>query len=183
MTHKDDEALLKTLQDWARTLKGYVQQGTAPFGHTPRIATKTMEAVNTLEETYDRFTRYRKAYYEVEDGVCQTLGKALGYPWYKDDQKNFPGATEEHGVCVGEHVAESIAMEAAKEIQRFQQVLGDRHSCGTCGILECCPAPRCAFFETHCKGDLAQQLKDALEDVENWKQRYFELCTKCQETK
>lgn len=50
------------------------------------------------------------------DEICQSLGKALGYPWFKDDQRNFPGATEENGVCVGEHVAESIADEAASRI-------------------------------------------------------------------
>ena len=48
--------------------------------------------------------------------VEQTLGKALGYPWYKDDQKNFPSATEKDGVCVGEHVPGSIASEAAKRL-------------------------------------------------------------------
>ena len=57
----------------------------------------------------------QKVFQEVE----QTLGKALGYPWYKDDQKNFPGATEVDGVCVGAHVAQSIALEAAHKITRL----------------------------------------------------------------
>lgn len=51
------------------------------------------------------------------DEVEQILGKALGYPWYKDDQKNFPNSTEADGVCVGEHVPSSIAMEAANRIR------------------------------------------------------------------
>jgi hypothetical protein len=51
--------------------------------------------------------------------ISQILGKALGYPWFKDDQKNFPGATDEDGVCVGEHVAETLAMEAANRIQNL----------------------------------------------------------------
>jgi len=60
--------------------------------------------------------------FDREDGeICQTLGKALGYPWFKDDQKNFPGATEENGVCVGDHVAASIAAEAAKAIARIKR--------------------------------------------------------------
>ena len=54
-----------------------------------------------------------KSFHEVE----QTLGKALGYPWFKDDQKNFPGATKRDGVCVGEHVPETIAQEAAKRLK------------------------------------------------------------------
>ena len=47
--------------------------------------------------------------------IEQTCGKALDYPWFKDDQKNFPGATEKDGVCVGEHVAETIAAELARK--------------------------------------------------------------------
>lgn len=43
----------------------------------------------------------------------QIAGKALGYPWFKDDQANFPGATEEAGVCIGEHVGDTIVAELA----------------------------------------------------------------------
>lgn len=52
----------------------------------------------------------QKAGYDIE----QTCGKALGYPWYKDDQANFPGATEKNGVYVGEHTSETIVAELAK---------------------------------------------------------------------
>ena len=52
--------------------------------------------------------------------VCQTLGKALHYAWFKDDQANFPGATEADGVCVGDHVAETLATEAAKRIAALE---------------------------------------------------------------
>src|ERR1700690_2134406 len=58
--------------------------------------------------------RLRTCYAKTNAHVCQSLGKALGYPWFKDDQKNFPGADDEAGVCIGDHVAESIADEAAK---------------------------------------------------------------------
>ena len=54
----------------------------------------------------------RKEEWEAE----QILGKALGYPWYKDDQKNFPGCTETDGVCTGGHTLVTLAMEAAKRI-------------------------------------------------------------------
>ncbi len=50
----------------------------------------------------------------------QRLGKALGYPWYKDDPKNFPNATESNGVCVGEHTPGTIAAEAADAIERLR---------------------------------------------------------------
>lgn len=60
--------------------------------------------------------RLKAAMSKSNDEICQSLGKALGYPWFKDDQRNFPGATEGNGVCVGDHVAESIADEAASRI-------------------------------------------------------------------
>jgi len=61
---------------------------------------------------------WRKIYYDLAYEVEQVLGKALGYPKYSDDQKNFPGTTEKDGVCVGEHVPESLLSEAAKKIEK-----------------------------------------------------------------
>ncbi len=55
-----------------------------------------------------------KELHEVE----QILGKVLNYPWYKDDQVNFPGTTEADGVCTGEHTAGTLAMEAARRIEQ-----------------------------------------------------------------
>lgn len=60
---------------------------------------------------------YQRECNEVE----QVLGKALGYPWYKDDPKNFPDATEADGVCVGDHVPGSIAAEAADRLTAANQ--------------------------------------------------------------
>lgn len=53
--------------------------------------------------------------------ICQTLGLALGYPRYCDDQINFPGSTEAHGVCVGDQVAETLALQAAERITALTQ--------------------------------------------------------------
>lgn len=50
----------------------------------------------------------------------QAAGKALGYPWFKDDQKNFPGATEDNGVCIGEHTSATIVEELADNFARLQ---------------------------------------------------------------
>jgi hypothetical protein len=62
---------------------------------------------NDLLKDYARIIdKCRKESEEIE----QILGKALGYPWYKDDLKNFPNATETDGVCVGDHTAWSLAM-------------------------------------------------------------------------
>lgn len=57
------------------------------------------------------------AYAKDHEDLCQTAGKALGYPWFKDDQKNCPGATDADGVCVGEHVADTIVEELAKKYE------------------------------------------------------------------
>ncbi len=59
----------------------------------------------------------------TDHNVCQCLGRALNYPRYADDKENFPGATDADGVCVGEHVAETIAVEAAREIERLRAEL------------------------------------------------------------
>ncbi len=66
-----------------------------------------------LEQQYNRLATNSS---KSNDAISQSLGKALGYPWFKDDQDTFPGATAENGVCVGDHVAESIAEEAARRI-------------------------------------------------------------------
>lgn len=58
-----------------------------------------------------------------DDEICQTLGAALGYPLYCDDQKNFPGATEADGVFVGEHVAAKIAAETATALTKTKAEL------------------------------------------------------------
>ena len=54
---------------------------------------------------------YRQDMHECE----QIAGRALGYPRYADDQKNFPDATDADGVCVGEHVAPTIVAELAEK--------------------------------------------------------------------
>lgn len=72
-----------------------------------------------------RIKQLEDACAQMNGEVCDILGRVLGYPWYKDDQKNFPGATEKDGVCVGEQVAESIAAEAAEGIEFLTQRAND----------------------------------------------------------
>ena len=75
------------------------------------------DELRNLGKELDRLrTGISRQEYEIQ----QSLGKALGYPWYKDDPKNFPGSTEKDGVCVGDHVAETLAMEAARKINDLQ---------------------------------------------------------------
>jgi hypothetical protein len=77
---------------------------------TQQLATKEQQ----LADAKARVAHLEKACCKQNNDISQTLGKALGYPWFKDDQKTFPGATEENGVCVGEHVAETLADEAVR---------------------------------------------------------------------
>ena len=52
--------------------------------------------------------------------ASQVLGKALGMPWYKDDQANFPGATDADGVCTGEHVLVTLADAIARRCRELE---------------------------------------------------------------
>jgi hypothetical protein len=61
--------------------------------------------------------------------IEQILGAALGFPWFKDDQKNFPNATEADGVCVGDHTAWSLAMCAADKIKELEEELEKWKAC------------------------------------------------------
>jgi hypothetical protein len=58
------------------------------------------------------------------DEIEQICGQALGYPWYKDDQANFPGATTDNGVCIGEHVSVTIVAELANAYKALKRNAG-----------------------------------------------------------
>lgn len=70
------------------------------------------------DEARERIAFLERAIAQQNQEIEQICGKALGYPWFKDDQKNFPGATEADGVCAGEHVAETIVAELANAYQK-----------------------------------------------------------------
>jgi len=71
-----------------------------------RTIDKLFGDIQKLKDVRDKMIKESQ---EIE----QILGKALGYPWYKDDLKNFPNATEADGVCVAPNTAASLAMHAA----------------------------------------------------------------------
>jgi hypothetical protein len=85
-------------------------------GQPSRIAGLCAEAADEIE----RLRAWKeKVIYQArrdEDSICQDLGRALGFPWFKNDPANFPDATEADGVCVGEHVAATLAKMAADKI-------------------------------------------------------------------
>lgn len=83
-----------------------------------------------LHDAIAEIDRLRAAIAAQSHAIEQTLGKALGYPRFADDKKNFPDATGDD-VCVGEHTAETLAVEAAgwienlkEKIRRLQGALG-----------------------------------------------------------
>jgi hypothetical protein len=75
---------------------------------------------NTVHALRQERDQLKHAIARENHDITQTLGKALGYPWFKDDLKNFPDATEADGVCVGDHVAASLASEAAAKINQLR---------------------------------------------------------------
>lgn len=82
------------------------------------------EIVRRLQEETslkDDVAFYKDACFKQNHEIEQTLGKALGYPWFKDSPEIFPEAIEEDGVCVGDHVAESLAVEAANRIKSYEE--------------------------------------------------------------
>ena len=119
---RDHSDLIERLQDRAASYR----LGGPSSEHTALLLDQAASALSSqslsLSEAREEIERLRGAFAASNDDICQTLGKALGYPWFKDDQKNFPGATEANGVCVGDHVAESIAAEAAN---RFDALKAD----------------------------------------------------------
>ena len=88
-------------------------------GNYDRRGTPAYEQIGWLEREVERL---KDAIIKQSHDIEQTLGRVLGYPWYKDDRKNFPDATEADGVCVGEHVPESLALEAANKIKRLEEL-------------------------------------------------------------
>lgn len=74
------------------------------------MSASELDALRARAEELERVVNgYQRHLRECE----QIAGKALGYPWFRDDQENFPGATEDDGVCIGEHVGDTIVAELA----------------------------------------------------------------------
>jgi hypothetical protein len=86
-----------------------------------RTIDKLFGDIQKLKDVRDKMIKESQ---EIE----QILGKALGYPWYKDDPKNFPNATEADGVAVGDHTAWSLAIEAADKIKELQNELNKHNA-------------------------------------------------------
>lgn len=116
-----------TLAELVETIRQHMQAAVdeATAKQMARIGVLTSEIARLEAEVVRANTervRTQDAYQKTDSEVVQTLGKALRYPWFKDDPANFPGATEADGVAVGDHVAETLAMEAARRIADLEKL-------------------------------------------------------------
>ncbi len=121
-----------------------------------------------LIELQQENIRLHKACSDTENEVQQILGKALKYPWFKDDQVNFPGSTEKDGVCVGEQVAATLAMEAAEKITESQARIKELEMTLKT-ILDKTVVARVSFPVEYKDNSMfpVQEAKDALVEIQN----------------
>lgn len=121
VTQADRDAAAEMLERmnvhaWEKSV-GHIRAGNADAGYSVQAFAKhRLASTRPSSPASVEVERLREACMKQNEVICQTLGKALGYPWFKDDPENFPDATEAHGVCVGDHVAETLAAEAAERL-------------------------------------------------------------------
>lgn len=84
-----------------------------------------------MEDAAAELKRLREVFAKCDDRICQILGEVLGFPRYCDDQKNFPGATPDDGVCTGPYVAEDLASLARDTILKLRKKGNSNDSQGT----------------------------------------------------
>ncbi len=75
--------------------------------------------LKAMREERDRLAQKVEGFQREVKEVEQLLGRALGMPWFCDDQVNFPGSKKEDGVCVGDHTAVTLAKDVANQIERL----------------------------------------------------------------
>jgi len=73
--------------------------------------------LDEIEELQSLIAGYQHHLRECE----QIAGRALEYPWFADDQNNFPGSTYDDGVCIGDHIGDSIVQELADAYTKLKK--------------------------------------------------------------
>jgi hypothetical protein len=91
-------------------------------------AGKVLRLLDDLETSRSEGDRLEDAMIQQSYEIEQMLGKALGYPKYRDDPKNFPGVTDD-SVCVGDNTPESLAMEGAARLKKAEKDHPDHEAC------------------------------------------------------
>jgi hypothetical protein len=107
--------------------------GTRPEEMYPtavRAANELADRISRMERELEELRRFRAETLVTEHLLSQELAKSLAgrYPWYKDDQRNFPGATEADGVCTGDSTLESLVAEVVVEVARLRKAVLDAYS-------------------------------------------------------
>ena len=129
--------------DWCASCEARYQPGEIPDVDPKANEIEQLQAENTrlqsklthaceegkkLQAENVRLQAKCDGYAKENEEVMQHLGQALGYPYFADDQKNFPGATKADGVAVGEHVPVTLAIVAKKKIEQLSKTEAARNT-------------------------------------------------------
>lgn len=117
-----------SVEDWLEEIENYSSRSERLTPDEIKYARTAWQlAVKRCEDEYETEISELKRQcdgYRWHIRECEQIaGKALGYPWYKDDQKNFPGATEADGVCTGGHVGDTIVAELANKYEEAKATI------------------------------------------------------------
>jgi chaperonin cofactor prefoldin len=80
------------------------------------------EIIDDQRQEISRLKNQNAAMLREFKEIEQILGKALHFPWFKDDPVNFPNATEKDGVVVAGPTWE-LAMHTADKIKKLEDNL------------------------------------------------------------
>lgn len=123
--HHEDMVAWERMEPHKRTK--YIVQGMAGYEARQGEVSGLRVDVRTLSTKLEQRSAWKARVKELLHGAAvesheieQVLGRALGYPWFKDDSSNFPSATEADGVFVGPHTALTLADEAAAKIATLE---------------------------------------------------------------
>lgn len=113
--------------------KRWLDNGPYTLPYSPLAQSDVGLLLQHVAEQDAEIERLRNARVQQAREVEQTLGRALGFPRYADDPANFPGHDpNDPSVCVGEHVAETLAKMAADRIRSLDRFIRtDSRLCDT----------------------------------------------------
>ena len=99
--------------------------GRLPRADFEKLLVLTRDAVASEER---KTKALHESWQSAEEECVQILAQMLDFPWFIDDQENFPGATEKDGVCVGPYIsidlAEMLAQRYAQALRVIEQYTG-----------------------------------------------------------
>ncbi len=102
------------------------ENGGASSGYTADLIENLATALASLSAKVEELTRERDGYLSHLHQCEQIAGRALGYPRYCDDQTNFPSTTDADGVCVGEHIGDTIVAELASAFAEAHRIIAEK---------------------------------------------------------